>query len=377
MKYDAIVISGATGAVGYSLLAECLGKFNIPAYCICRSEAASSELLETIPGKFAHLLRFVYLDLAEESDVSGILDTQLSRDSINHCLALHCAADVSWTKSVEELRKLNVEGTRTFLKLLEGCSKRSDLVYLSTAFADFIDGNHRNGYEKTKADAEALITGFHASNRRVFIVRASLVIGGAEDGFIHRFNGIYSIIRLAATGDVPCLIAEDSYSIDVIPIDWLVQEVTHLLEKPDEIATVTAAAGFDSCLPLNELLDRTQQLANQRRRQKGLPDNPEVSVIGRRQYEFLMKSADSWGLDRYFRRTKQITRIMEGYIEHSESQRAIKPEGTLTDPPHWELYIDRVIEYWIEQNSPKVCRTAKPSWLRWQQDAAKALETGA
>lgn len=139
-------------------------------------------------------------------------------------LVLHCAASTAFNASEEHHHRTNVAGTAHMLEL---CG-RSPFLYVSTAYVcGQIDGpvaelacppnsEFANGYERSKARAEALV---EQSGRPWLIARPAIVVGAAADGRIRRFDSIYSAFKLLAEGRVKAIPATANASLGFVPID--------------------------------------------------------------------------------------------------------------------------------------------------------------
>lgn len=367
------LITGASGAIGFSVLENILDRGFEQVFCTFRSDRSLDGVRQALKPADRTRIIPIMTDLSDPSSVEVITrEVNTFKDSSSYeCLVVHCAADVSWTKSLEDIAPANVDGTRHLLKAAHQLWSRCRIVYFSTAYADYEHGNHRNTYEQTKERAESMVRETASSEgSAVLIIRASLVVGCGSGGFVYRFNGIYSIIRLIASNEVPCIVGNSIYEANLIPIDWVIDEMWAGLENLEwgNVKHITLCA--DRGIPIEELIKRTQIQANKLRNENQLEEYTEMTVISRRQYEFLMRSADSWELSEYFRRMQTITDIIEGYIKHSETARQMLSAGNSTPPPQYEDFIEPVISYWIAKHQNKVLSTKEPAWLKWRSKGA-------
>lgn len=152
-------------------------------------------------------------------------------------VVLHCAAVTQFDAPRALHEAVNIEGTGRVLALARegGCR----LVHVSTAYVCGIrDGSvaeaprdehfpFANGYEESKARAEALVRG---SDVPAAIARPSVVVGEWASGAIRDFDTIYAAFRLIAEGRVRTLSARAEATIDFVPIDHVAGGLTDLLE---------------------------------------------------------------------------------------------------------------------------------------------------
>ncbi|MDP3745627.1 MAG: SDR family oxidoreductase [Phenylobacterium sp.] len=364
LDYDCVLISGASGAVGAFVIRELARSSSLPLICLLRSPASLARLTEAVGSRSSLLDRIipVYCDLTSDTQVAAAREAVGLR---RRCLALHCAAEVSWTKPERLAAPINVEGTRRFAQLVVTISReRPSLVFLSTAFSAE-DHPPRNAYEATKLLAERLLVDEFATRTYLAILKCSLVVGAADDGWMARFNGLYPLIRILALAEVPCVIAEPRYLLDTTPVDFVWRQMQLASETVGEarpLLRLVAGAGPDA-LSIEEVVSLTLDRANAARRAHNLPDLPEISVLSERKFRFLMSASKSWNLDHRFEKVEQISEIMNGYVVHGASGRRIVPQGLGEGSPRPADYLPRVIDHWIARNLDRVLRHATPDWL--------------
>lgn len=354
-EFDRIVLSGASGAIGAVIARDLMRHY--PAaqvICVLRNEQSLQRLTQILgPAQSARIVP-IFADLASEISLER-LTSPLGR--ARRCLAVHCAADVSWTKADRIMAPINVHGTARFAEIAMSMSREPPaLVFLSTAFIAE-DGPFRNVYEETKFKAERLLVERYGSRMHIAVVRCSLVVGSSADGAISRFNGLYPLIRLVALAEVPCLIADANYRLDTVPVDYVSREVmqcAELMATGREFIKVVAATGDHDALLLSELVERVLVNTREHRSKIGLGPPPPISVISNRQFQFLLKAAASWDMRDRFNQVERISAVMAGYVTHGETGRAITPVwlGSPAPPPH--AYMDRIIRYWLDQHSDRV-----------------------
>ena len=168
---ELIFVTGATGFLGMRLVHELLEQY---------PHAVLALLIRDRPSQSGQQRADSIVPQAERSRVQvysgdvgqpncGMDATAWSRLSAEATRVIHCAATVRFDHSLEEARRINVEGTRRVLDFAAGARRLRSLAYVGTAYvagerADLVRENelavgqsYRNTYEQTKAEAEALV----------------------------------------------------------------------------------------------------------------------------------------------------------------------------------------------------------------------------
>jgi nucleoside-diphosphate-sugar epimerase len=364
LRFDRILLTGGSGVVGgylVNVVAEAAPQAEM--VCLVRSERAATRLRSFINPEFVERIGITIVDITDEKSMTA---KGLDLPIVDSCLVVHCAGDVSWTKSESALRPVNVDGTRNVANLAVGSTNSQPcFVFLSTAFLAE-EGACRNAYEETKRQAEGVLWEQFAASMRTAVLRCSLVVGRASDGFLPRFNGIYPLVRLIALAEVPCIIADATYQIDTVPVDYVADEVLECAKQLQSGATQilgVAAAGPEHAICVTALIGAVVDRANRERARRDLGPLPEISVVTRRQYRFLMNASDSWGLKQRFARVEEISDLMSGYLVHGESGRPIRPVAISAPAPEPSTYIGNIVDHWISRNLEKVVAERKLDWL--------------
>lgn len=158
-------------------------------------------------------------------------------------VVIHCAAATGFQPAPELHRSVNVDGTAHVLAFVRrAAGPIPGLVHVSTAYVsggrsgliseDEFDPepDFANGYEATKAEAEALV---RASGLRAAIARPSIVVGTSETGAIGRFEHIYALLKLIGSGRIAVLPTTPGASLDLVPIDHVVEGLVDIVERFD------------------------------------------------------------------------------------------------------------------------------------------------
>ncbi len=174
----------------------------------------------------------------------GLDAARLTRLATGLDIIIHCAAVTGFDLDPATYRSVNVEGTARILALAERAGpKPVPLLQVSTAY---VCGEQNgpvaerpapagtrfaNGYEESKAEAEALVLAALERGLSIAIARPSIVVGAWADGAIARFDNLYGMIRLVTEGRIRTIPAAPGASLDMVPIDHVVQGITDIVTQ--------------------------------------------------------------------------------------------------------------------------------------------------
>ncbi len=257
-----VLVTGASGAIGPETVRQIHARH--PG-CVV---TALGRNLGRMPEGVARMLPFdLCVDFQNQSS-AGLVEAFARAD-----VALHMAADVRWSASIEESTLTNALGTENLVRALERLSPNlSRFVFVSTAFAEapardrgFVPFREQNGrafgnsYEYTKHLAEMRV---ERSRLPWTIVRPSLVVGSTKDGAIGRYHGIYKLYRPAARNLLPILPGFADAFIDFVPIDFLVGMIGEAMDDPAALHRTRLAVSGLSSLRAQEIVDVSMATIN-------------------------------------------------------------------------------------------------------------------
>lgn len=213
-----VFLTGATGLVGGALAGALLDAGH-KVTALVRGQGR--DVLDMNGRDRIHELTVIAGDVALPD--FGLEDASQSID-----LLAHCAATVDFAAADAVHEAVNVGGTANAIALAQawGCS----LLHVSTAYvcgradgeigevAADSSGDFTNGYEASKARAEALVEAARAQGLVAAIARPAIIVGRLSDGAIARIDGFHHLFRLFGSpllGDVP---AVPDAAFAVVPI---------------------------------------------------------------------------------------------------------------------------------------------------------------
>ena len=268
-----ILLTGATGLVGSSLVPSLLARGH-ELTCLVRPQGnlTPAERLRGIlgiPVGPESTITALAGDITIPSVGIGPHELEMLRGKVDKIV--HCAASVKFDEELrEETWRMNAGGTEHMLSLatkldvgefhhLSTIYVAGDAEHFSEADAE-IGQTPRNPYEASKKAAEKLIRGWGGNYS---IYRLGVIVGDSQTGTTSSFEGYYGFflpfrrlqqmiekkwsekrkdyqregIRLTPG----CLLHLPLYldcsaesTINLVPIDWLVDMLTKLIGKPAE-----------------------------------------------------------------------------------------------------------------------------------------------
>ena len=194
-------------------------------------------------------------------------------DNLTH--VIHAAADIRLNVSIDDLRKINVTGTKNLVKLALDVHKNHGIrrfSHLSTAYvAGGQDGlisentlsdeyGFLSNYEQSKYEGELIVK---KSGLPISIFRPGMVVGDSTSGYVKTFNTIYVLIRLYLTRKLPLLPVSKESKINLVSVDYVADSVVKLtLDDNAEGFTFHLTAPYSALPNVKEFIDFIQQWAN-------------------------------------------------------------------------------------------------------------------
>jgi long-chain acyl-CoA synthetase len=266
------------------------------------------------------------------------------RGALTH--VVHAAAELKLDGKLEELRRINVEGTARLLELVRAAHADHGLeryAHVSTAYvAGCRTGEvaeeqltdrygFANAYEQTKYEAELQV---RAAMRDLpgSVFRPGMVVGDSHTGEVRAFNTVYVPLRLYLSGRLRLVPARPELSLNMVPVDYVANSIAKLLFDPRAIGLTFHLTVHSDHLPqARELLRAARSWAADNlgdappparflplQRLASLPEAERPAVPG-----FLLSY---FGEDRRFRRDN-VDRLLGPYV------------------PDWEEILPRLFDY--------------------------------
>jgi long-chain acyl-CoA synthetase len=245
----ALLLTGATGFVGMEVLARFLERSDRHVVALVRADDddhAAARLRATLDSACGDAAAYEDRVTAVASDLTAPrlgLGERWAPLAERVGAIVHGAASVAFDLTLEQSRRINVDGTRQMLEFARACPGLERFTYVSTAYVagdrrgtmyedDPGGGRFRNGYERSKHEAERLVAA-RRDEMDVTIVRPSIVVGDQRTGWTAAFNVLYAPLRAFEAGIIPVVPARRRSPVDVVPVDYVADAVHALAEAPE------------------------------------------------------------------------------------------------------------------------------------------------
>lgn len=396
-----IFITGGTGFLGREILGRLLferpfdriGLLVRPTAQVDAESRARAVLEEVFDPLTAaqHMKRIEVIpgDVSEES--FGLGDAALADLASRVDSIYHCAATTALNHDYDRAVSINVGGTRQVLRLAELAAKSVGpsfrLFHVSTAYvagsrrgvvrADElnVDGPFRNAYERSKAEAEALVRGARETVPHC-IFRPSIIVGDSVTGQTSAFNVIYVPARLLVQGFCKLLPGCPNAPFDLIPVDYAADAIVFLSAAPSENGAcfhISAGVGREPSLwEIVEILFAT--FNEQRKRGLHLPQLISPEMLALAQSSLAAAKNPLKVLERIFgesmnmfRQTLPFVPYMLGNPQFDNTETVRATAGALAPSPLFGTYAERLFQYCLDTNWGKIPWTNPRNFLLWRE----------
>lgn len=154
-------------------------------------------------------------------------------------LVVHSAAVTEFGHEEALYQRVNLGGAREILAFCQA-GGRTALLHVSTAYVsgdrrgvihedDLIEHSFANAYERSKHQAERLLSAAAAEGQPIVVARPSIVVGDSRSGLTREFKNIYAVMRLGAEGRIRSIPGDFDATLDLVPLDYCVAALLGLV----------------------------------------------------------------------------------------------------------------------------------------------------
>lgn len=232
-----VLVTGATGLIGGELVARLAARGHAVTALVHRRHEILDNAGAVVPSRAggasdADAKAGEVMTLAGDVRADGLGLARVPEVD----LVVHSAAVTAFDAAEDVYEAVNVGGARGAVAVARAAG--AGLLQVSTAYVcgrtdgaivpGFVGADFTNGYEASKARAEALV---RDGGVPFAIARPSVVVGDWVEGRISRFENIYMIFKLIAQVRVRTLPAAMGATLDLVPIDHVVSGLVVMCER--------------------------------------------------------------------------------------------------------------------------------------------------
>ncbi len=352
---ELILITGATGFLGTQLVGELLARQPDASLALLirdrPGQPGQQRADQIVPEEYRARVQVYSGDVGLPN--CGLDQGAWDRLSSEVTRVIHSAATVRFDHTLEEARRINVEGTRRILDFAAGARNLKSLAYVGTAYvagerSDLVNEDElnigqsfRNTYEQTKSEAEALVRSRLGSLPAV-ILRPSIIVGDSRTGVTSSFKMMYWPLKIYARGLWRTVPGYPDAVLDIVPVDYVASAVARLAFDDAALAsTVHLCAGPRASATIQQVAQRAAEYFNVREPRYV---DPNFFFAAIRPILFMTL----WGRKRRILRDGRAYRdyfTMKMQFDTTNAERLLGPVG-LTPPPVLD-YLDRLFHYCV------------------------------
>ena len=352
-----VLVTGGTGTLGRELVRRFATTEHSSVVVLTRDETRAASILPdqvrlaTGDVRAGRMLGLSHRDaLALRASVTDIV---------------HCAAETTFNRPIDEARATNVEGTRAILAFARDCSALRRVACFSTVYVagrstgcfgeNDVGGadGFVNSYEQSKSEMESVVRAA-MPDVPVALFRLSTIIGDANTGAVTGFNAVHHALRLLYQGLAPMVPGSENVLVDLIPVGFAADAAHHLLEHAFTAGTTFhLCSGATRSATLGGLLDATMAAFERYRPSWRKRSIARPALVDLDTYELFVRSVEEADNKVLLQATRAVQAFAYqlAYPKVFDARRATAALATASlEPPHVLEYYERVVRWCIETN---------------------------
>lgn len=366
-----IFITGSTGMIGKELVRHLLDNTDFNLMLLTHlngKDIDKAELLSSVFGikkfnEYGNRISIINGDITAN-------DIGLDRESQEAFLKevsfiIHSAASTKFDLPIDEIRKINVEGTKNIINLALKSDKIEKFSFISTVYVSGkktghileTDESHDfgfvNTYEQSKYEAEKLFKSY--STKLPFVIyRLSTVIGDSKTGRVGHFTAPHHALRMMYLGLASMIPGKPDYSVDLIPSDISAKILAELfLHHFKNGETYHIVAGEDKSYTLKLVLEKSYEYLKKYNPQWGNKNYPLPTITSEEAFNLFVTSIEQTGNPLF----SKILSVLKHFAHQLNYPKTFDQKNIISAIPEYsktmpdiDEYYGKVVEFCLRTN---------------------------
>ena len=366
---ERILVTGATGFLGWQVFLRLhrqypCALFRLPVR-FKRGQGPDKRVSALVAHSFPpeerkkvlERIEVVAADLTQKN--LGLPAEKYERCALETTRIIHAAAEVRFSQSLSELRRINVDGARNILEyayLGHRAGILKSFSHVSTAFVagkregiireDELEAGQefRNAYERSKFEAEKLVRDAMSEVPTV-VIRPSIIVGDSRSGVTTSFKALYWPLKVYVNRRWRIVPGFPEAIVDMVPVDFVADATAYLaFEKRALGRSIHLCAGRERSASVAQIAQSAADFFH-------LPPPRFVNPVLFLALLRPLLLAVIWGKRRRILRTGKVYRpyfSTRMVFDTTVARELLDPHGI--HPPRVEQYMENLFRYCLESD---------------------------